>query len=261
MGALQSPFFIHGANMDNSIWIGYDPREVAAFAVARWSINHYLNTPIPVRGVILDDLRNEGLYKRETTLDDAGRLFDVISNHQMSTEFAISRFLVPELVRRKPRHRPATDRWALFVDADVMARGDIEGLFRYADPSKAVYVVKHDFVPKEGLKMDGQVQSAYSRKNWSSVMLFNVDHPANQKLTPELVNSVPGRDLHAFCWLDDKDIGELPPVWNYLVGFHNKNWVKSPQIVHFTDGIPTMPGHEKCEYADEWHRALKNWAR
>ena len=59
---------------------------------------------------------------------------------------------------------------------------------------------------------------AYSRKNWSSVVLWNWAHPANRRLTLEMVNTLPGRDLHAFCWLDEWEIGELPVEWNYLVG-------------------------------------------
>ena len=48
--------------MKHSIWIGFDPREADAFAVARHSINRHLITPIPVRGVVLTDLRTGGLY-------------------------------------------------------------------------------------------------------------------------------------------------------------------------------------------------------
>jgi len=39
--------------------------------------------------------------------------------------------------------------------------------------------------------MDGQVQSKYARKNWSSFMIFNCHHEANQALTPEMVNALP----------------------------------------------------------------------
>jgi hypothetical protein len=49
-------------------------------------------------------------------------------------------------------------------------------------------------------------------------MLFNCDHPSNKKLTVEMINTLPGRDLHRFCWLEDDEIGELDPGWNWLVG-------------------------------------------
>lgn len=91
-------------------------------------------------------------------------------------------------------------------------------------------------------------------------MLFNVNHPANASLTPELVNALPGRDLHRFCWLADNEIGELETGWNYLVGHHTPDDAPVPALVHFTDGIPTMRGYEDCEFADEWRAELELWA-
>ena len=59
--------------MNRSVWIGFDPRESAAFAVARHSIQRHLITPIPVRGLVLADLREQGLYTRPTSVKD-GRI-------------------------------------------------------------------------------------------------------------------------------------------------------------------------------------------
>ncbi|AZV23763.1 hypothetical protein EJ079_21730 [Mesorhizobium sp. M7A.F.Ce.TU.012.03.2.1] len=236
-----------------SIWIGWDPREADAYAVARHSIRSHAIAPIPVRGVVLTDLRTGQHYTRPT-LRHGGRLIDVLSRRDdydgaMATEFACSRFLVPKL---------AKSGWALFMDCDVLVRRDLLALFNQADPSKAVMVVKHDHRPAGTVKMDGQAQTLYARKNWSSVILWNVDHPANAGLTMDLVNSVPGRDLHRFCWLDDSLIGELDPQWNFLVG-HSDPAI-DPAIVHFTDGVPSMSGYEDCAYADEWRAALERWA-
>lgn len=237
-----------------SIWIGFDPREADAFAVCRHSINRHLIAPIPVRGVVLTDLRTGGLYTRPTKRGADGRLIDELSirpdyDGAISTEFACSRFLVPRL---------AKSGWALFMDCDMLVRADLQKLFDLADPSKAVLVVKHDHRPTETIKMDGQLQTRYARKNWSSVMMFNCDHPANRALTLDLINTVPGRDLHRFCWLDDAEIGDLNVRWNWLVG-HSDPAIE-PAIVHFTDGIPTMPGYEDCAYADEWRAAMERWA-
>lgn len=197
---------------------------------------------------MLSSLRERGLYTRPTSRKD-GRLWDEISEAPMATEFACSRFLVPHL---------AGSGWALFMDCDMLVRSNLDRLFRLCDPSKAVMVVKHNHQPAEGVKMDGQAQTRYARKNWSSVMMFNCDHPANRKLTVDLVNSVPGRDLHRFCWLEDDQIGELSTEWNWLVGHSDPSI--DPTIVHFTDGIPTMPGYENCAYADEWRDELERWA-
>jgi hypothetical protein len=255
--------------MNRSVWIGFDPREGEAFAVARASLHRHANVPIPVRGIVLDDLRARGLYTRPTEIryNDAGQkhLYDVISEFPMATEFAVSRFLVPHLAKemfqvvQRPDHGLRAG-WALFADSDVLVRHSIDRLFAQADKRFAVMCVKHDFRPDATTKMDGQVQSKYNRKNWSSVMLFNCDHPANAALTPGLVNELPGRDLHRFCWLDDGEIGELDASWNFLVGHHNLEQVPNPSIVHFTDGIPTMKGYEDCDFAEEWRWELANWA-
>ena len=50
-----------------SIWIGFDPREVDGFAVTRKSILRRINLPIPVKGIVLHEVRSEGLYTRPTS--------------------------------------------------------------------------------------------------------------------------------------------------------------------------------------------------
>ena len=242
--------------MDRSVWIGWEAREAAAFAVARHSLRRHQALKLPTFGLILAKLRADGLYTRPTSRRGA-QLWDDISDAPMATEFACSRFLVPHLARAtgKAGGKP---RWAVFMDCDMLIRADIQKLFDDCERDKAVMVVKHSHNPDATVKMDGQIQTRYARKNWSSVCAFNIDHPANAKLTPKLVNAVPGRDLHGFCWLDDDEIGELGPEWNYLVGHTDSN--VDPSIVHFTDGIPTMAGYENCEFADEWWSELERWA-
>lgn len=231
--------------LDQTIWIGYDSRETVSFAIARYSIRRH-QSHTPITGLVLSDLQKRGLYYRPTrskiNSDGKPQLWDVISDAPMATEFSNSRFLVPHL---------AGSGWALFVDSDVMVLENISNLFACARDDKAVMCVKHeDYTPHGDFKMDGQIQTKYSRKNWSSVMLFNCDHPANKRLTVEMINSVPGRHLHRFCWLEDEEIGELPPKWNYLVGYSKLN-VK-PALIHFTEGVPDLPGYENQEYADKW---------
>lgn len=223
-----------------SVWIGYDAREDDAYEVCRSSIARRLSQDVPITPLVRSYFEANGLYRRPTETRD-GRLWDVISGAPMATEFAITRFLTPIL---------AETGWALFMDADMLVRADLMELFALADDTKAVMVVKHNQKIVADTKMDGQAQVAYPRKNWSSVMLFNCDHPANEALTIDLVNTLPGRDLHRFCWLPDELIGELPVEWNWLAGYSDPSI--DPKIVHFTDGIPRMPGYENAPYADEW---------
>lgn len=247
--------------MSRSVWIGFDPRphEVTAFAVTRHSLKRNIPLNWPVLGLVLSELRAKGLYTRVHEVRHDGnqidgfnaRTYDVISGAPMATEFAISRFLVPHLAR---------SGLALFMDCDMLVRAPLALLFDYAarNPKFAVFCVKHNHRPREVTKMDGQAQTVYQRKNWSSFMLFNVDHPANRALTIEMVNTLPGRDLHRFCWLNDEEIGELPAEWNFLVG-HTDPKIE-PKVAHFTDGVPCMPGYENAAYAGEWCDELARWA-
>jgi hypothetical protein len=226
------------------IFIGFDQREAAAFFVCRSSIERRLTQPIRIRGLILDDLRARGLYTRPTERRD-GELWDVMSGAPMSTEFACSRFFIPHL---------QDSGWALFMDCDMLARVSFARLFEQAKEQYAVMVVKHQYEPSEIKKMDGQTQTRYARKNWSSFVLWNLDHPAHKRLTLEILNTWPGRDLHAFKWLEDDQIGELPQEWNHLVNVSKGQ--QEPNCVHWTLGGPWFPGHEHEPYADEWRHEL-----
>jgi hypothetical protein len=239
-----------------AVYIGYDPREVTAFAIARLTCRDHLTQRIPIYGLMLSDLQRMGLFTRPIEMRpsaaDRPIMWDVVSDAPMSTEHANARFFVPMLAQRG---------WALFTDGDVLFRGNVARLFEQLCPSKAVYCVKHDHRPAEETKMDGQIQTQYPRKNWTSVIAFNCDHPANRPLfNPHFLNATPGRDLHALCWLPDDDhVGALSPCWNYLVGHSDPSI--SATIAHFTSGVPDMPGYENQRYADEWFMARERWVR
>jgi len=173
-------------------------------------------------------------------------MYDLHSNAPQATDFAISRFFVPLL---------AHTGWALFTDCDVVFLRDPHELFAHADHSKAVMVVKHPPLDGTADKMDGCTQTRYARKNWSSVAFFNCDHPANRRLNLTTLNQWPGRDLHAFGWLADSEIGELSDEWNWLVGVRPKPAM--PAIAHFTLGgvwLKTWPG---AEHDDIWLEAQR----
>lgn len=218
-------------------YIGYDERERAAYRVAWHSLKAWSGveaTPLDIR-----KLEACGLLRRPT--DTRGKqIYDLPSNAPCSTEFAISRFLVPIL---------AQSGWALFTDADVVFQADVRELFALADPRYAVMCVKHE-QKGGGTKMDGQAQLSYPRKNWSSVMLFNCDHPANKRLSLDDVNFRRGFDLHQFYWLHDSEIGELPPEWNWLVGVQPEP--RNAKIAHFTLGGPFTPGWDGGPFDGIW---------
>jgi len=228
-----------------TFYVGFDPREEQAYDVCDFSIRRRASREVDVTPVRLAELRGEGLYMRPTEVRD-GVLWDVISEAPMSTEFAVSRFFVPYLARRA-----GLQGWVGFCDCDFLFLDDVARLFALADDRHAVACVQHDHRPSETVKMDGQVQTRYARKNWSSLMLFNLSHPANDALGPDMLNDLPGRDLHRFCWLEDDQIGGLPTAWNWLEGT-SPDLGRTPSGVHYTRGGPWMDGWEDVAYAKEW---------
>ena len=213
------------------VYIGWDSREDIAYQVARRSLINNASIPVEVIPLKLAELVEQGLYTRD---------IDPLA----STEFTYSRFLVPHLAGYKG--------WAVFVDCDFLFFGDVAELAQYQDPSKAVMCVHHDYTPKETTKMDGVPQSAYPRKNWSSFMLFNCDHPSAQSLTPEIVNRETGAYLHRMQWAKDEEIGSLPTGWNWLEGWYDKPAQGYPQAVHHTRGGPWFAEWQNVDYAAEW---------
>lgn len=234
------------------IFLGWDPRETTGFAVACNSLRRTAGVPtLPITKVSLSGLQDVGLYRRPTE-QRGHRLYDLLSARDnydgaISTEHAIARFFVPKL---------AKTGWALFADgSDMLFRHDIADVFKGLDPAMAVYCVHHVHEPKDSRKMDDQVQTRYYRKNWSSFMIFNCDHELNKDLTQEMLNSVPGRLLHAFGWLPSECIGKLNPAWNHLVGYSDP--LEDPFVAHFTSGTPDMPGHKNDRFADEWRKEAR----
>ena len=224
---------------------GWDSREALGFSAFTYSAIRHTSKPIRFIPLIEQTLRNDGLYSRPHEQRDK-QLWCPISDAPMATVFANSRFLVPWLARTST---------VLFADgADMLFLRDPAELFALADRKYAVQVVKHRHIPIGTVKMDDQQQTVYPRKNWSSVVLWNLQHPANQRLTREAVNSLPGRDLHRFWWLSDHEIGELPAEWNHLVGADPDD--VTPALLHFTEGLPMMPGYGTGRWAEVWWQEL-----
>jgi len=209
------------------VFIGYDPREAVAYHTLAHSILRRASIPVTIAPVMQSQLK--GLYTRKRGPTE-------------STEFSLTRFLVPALSRYRG--------WSLFMDCDMLCRADIAELAAFSEraPDKAVLLCKHDYTPHSSRKFLNQVQTVYPRKNWSSVMLFN--NALCAALTADYVNGAPGLDLQRFAWIDDARIGELPLEWNWLVTEYKKN--PDAKIVHFTRGGPYFDEYRECDYADEW---------
>lgn len=217
------------------IFIGYDEKEAVAYHVLSHSIITRTSCPVSITPIKRETLK--GIFNRERGKYD-------------STDFAISRFLVPYLCNY--------DGWAVFMDCDMLCRADVSELAQYMTLhtrwSQAVHVVKHDYTPKSENKFLGQQQTKYKKKNWSSMMIFN--NALCRNLTPEYVNSAPGLDLHQFNWTTEDKIGSLPKEWNYLVGEENQT-DGYPKLIHYTQGGPWFEEYKNTPLSFLWTNEAK----
>lgn len=212
------------------VFIGYDPVESVAWHTMAHSIFRHSTRPVAIIPINISNLK--GVYKRSR-------------DSKQSNEFSFSRFLVPYLCDYSG--------FGVFFDCDMLLRCDISEIFSEIDllSSKAVYVVKHDYQPKDSIKYLGTVQYSYPRKNWSSVVVWNCGHPSNKTVTPEYVNNASAMDLHRFKWLEDNEIGDLNIKWNWLVG----EYIDPPsdvKNVHWTVGGPYFNEYRNVDFAEEW---------
>lgn len=99
------------------VFIGHDPRQPLSYNVMRYSIERHATRPVPITGLILDQLP---------------------ISRQGATEFTFSRFLVPHLM--------GFEGIGLFADEDMVVRGDIFELLDWCanieDPQWTVAVRK-----------------------------------------------------------------------------------------------------------------------
>jgi len=227
------------------IFIGYDRRERAATNVLIDSLYQHSSRPIAVTPIVTAQLG--ALYSRQR-------------DPKQSTDFSFTRFLVPHLCDYRG--------WAIFMDCDMLCRGDIAQLWDQRDERYAVLCVQHEHVPNESVKFLGEVQSPYPKKNWSSLMLLNCARCT--ALTPDYVNTATGLELHRFHWLaGDDEIGALPDRWNHLVDVQPAPQAAAadggPTLLHWTLGGPwfreqrTMGGGLAAEWFSARDEALRLW--
>jgi len=220
--------------MTLKVFIGWDSREQDAYDVCIKSLKEHASEELDIVPIIREALIETGEYYRPQP--EAG-----------SVEFTYTRFLTPYLANHSG--------WALFIDCDFLFTKDVAELFAMANDKYALMCVKHDYVPRNTVKMDGQKQVSYPRKNWSSCILWNCGHPSNKALTKDIVSAESGAYLHRFQFLNDEEIGEIPLEWNWLEGEYDKPDTP-PAVIHFTNGGPWFENWQDVDYADLWRGYL-----
>jgi lipopolysaccharide biosynthesis glycosyltransferase len=208
------------------VFVGYDPREAIAYHVCANSIIRNASAPVAIIPVALNLFTD---YK-ETHGDN--------SNH-----FVYTRFLVPYLMDFKGR--------AIFIDGDMVVRGDIIELYESLKTAHDVAVVKHDYKTRMPVKYMGAPNEDYPRKNWSSVIVWDCQSYPNRRLTPDFVQKQPGSFLHRFSWIDDDRIQALPMEWNWLPDELGEN--TEAKLLHYTLGTPCFHEFADTTQAAEWH--------
>ena len=219
------------------LFVGFDERESAAIHTFVHSVMARSSKPVSFTF----------LARNQLSFTDPAQKED----YPQSNAFIFSRFLVPYLCDYKG--------WALFCDGDMLCMDNIAKLFELADETKAVQVVKHDYKTKYPVKYLGAVNQDYSRKNWSSVILFNCAHPSNKVLSKEFIEASNGAYLHRFGWLKDEEIGDIPAEWNWLEKEYQHN--DDTKLVHWTVAGPYFKGFEDSDYANEFKAAYNAMTR
>lgn len=210
------------------VFIGYDPREAIAYHVCVNSIIRNASAPVAIVPVALN------LFREYTETHTDG-----------SNAFIYSRFLVPWLMEYHGR--------AIFIDGDMIVRGDIMELYESLGLDQDVAVVKHDYKTCMPVKYLGAKNEDYPRKNWSSVIVWNCASWPNKQLTPKYVMGRTGAELHRFSWLRDERIAELPREWNWLDIEYEYN--ANAKLVHYTLGTPCFEEFaHKGSFSQEWHQ-------
>jgi hypothetical protein len=222
---------------DFKIFIGWDMAQSEAAEVCAASIHRFVGNEVPIAFIQRDVLSYKNLYWRHP-------------DPNASTDFAFTRFLTPYLAGYYGT--------ALFCDCDFLWRKDPREILQYQDKNLPVQVVQHQLEPNNlpAKKMNGKIQKFYAYKNWSSMMLFNMDSPYTleyiTKLTPSNVSERSAAWLHGFEWYPGLNRTEsLPKSFNHLVGYGYNH--PDPHAVHFTDGGPWLDKkYETVEFAQEW---------
>ncbi len=208
------------------MFVGFDPREAVAFHTFCQSVLEKSSVPVSFTPLVLQSLPGY-----------------VETHHDGSNTFIYSRFLTAFLCE--------FTGWAIFADGDMICRTDIAELWAQRDDTKAVQVVQHDYRTKAATKYLGNRNQDYPRKNWSSLVLWNCGHVKHRVLTPAFLMGQTGAYLHRFSWLEDADIGALPPAWNWLTTEYEPN--ARAKLLHYTLGTPCFADYWDADMADEWH--------
>jgi len=205
-----------------NIYIGYDSthnkiEEITKFSIERsikksFSHNQIQNHFIPEIKYL--DISKIPEYNREYK--------------NQSTAFTYSRFLIPYLENY--------EGFSMFIDDDIIFEENLLPMFYYLNPDDAVACIQYPQYKHDSVKFDGEINIDYPCKLWSSLMIFNNGHEDCKKLTPEVVNTWTGAQLHQFEWTDK--LSKIPEHYIFTEGYDNPETKWGCSGYHYTRGGP-----------------------
>ena len=187
------------------VLVGMDVRQPLAFSVCASSVFRHATKPVLVQPIGPDWIAG---FTRNGL-----------------TAFTFRRYLAPYLC--------GFEGVSVFMDGDIVVRGDVHELASFIEPGQAVAVASH-----------------VARFEWPSVMVFN--NSLCHQLTPEWVND-PKTAPQSLSWA--QVLGDLPPEWNHVVGYEPHN--EDAKLIHYTAGIPCWPETKECPHSDKWWDEFK----
>ena len=188
------------------VFVGADPRQPLAYSVCASSVLRHAGKRVSVEPI--------GLYDWVPGFTRRGL-----------TSFSLIRYLCPMLCNY--------EGISIFMDGDIVVRGDVNELAKCLKEHEAVAVAQH-----------------IARFEWPSVMVFN--NAKCMDLTFEYVNN-PETAPQSLKWA--KTLGLIPPEWNHCVGYEPHN--EAAKLIHFTCGLPCWPETKECPHSDKWWDEFK----
>jgi hypothetical protein len=232
-----------------NIYVGYDSTHNGLEKVCIESIYESIDSGLG-SGYFVNPTR----FTPEIKLLDISKLPDYNREYaNQSTEFTYSRFLIP--------HLENYEGFSIFVDDDFIFKKNLLPMFYYLNPDDAVACIQYPQYKHDNVKFDGEVNIDYPKKLWSSMMIFNNGHEDCKKLTPEVVNTWTGKQLHQFEWTDK--ISKIPEKYIFVEGYDNPKEKWRYNGVHYTRGGPWIDGMDisginNLEVYEKYKNLLQN---
>ena len=205
-----------------NIYIGYDSRHGDLAETSKKSIEDSI-----FRGTGNGHLIEQIRFQPEIKFLDVSKIPEYTREYaNQSTEFTYSRFLIPYLENY--------EGFSIFVDDDFIFQKSLLPMFYYLNPDDAVACIQYPQYKHDGTKFNGEVNIDYPKKLWSSMMIFNNGHEDCKKLTPEVVNTWTGKQLHQFEWTDK--ISKIPERYIFVEGYDDPEVKWDFNGIHYTRG-------------------------